>query len=110
MTEWAKAQDDGHLFGLANFKETTQVALSVPTENALLFLDMTPEDVGGNHRHPTLAHLANFALPLVGRDTRIVYLAHHRTDAMTANQKAFGVPRNGFTKVGSMRANRNGYQ
>ena len=87
VTERAQTQDDGHLLLFADFQETAQVSLSVPTEDAFLFLNMTPEDVGGNDSHPTLAHLANLALPLVGRNTRIMDFAHHRTDAMSIDDK-----------------------
>ena len=101
MTERTQTQDDGHLLLFADFQETAQVSLSIPTEDAFLFLNMTPEDVGGNDSHPTLAHLANLALPLVGRNTRIMDFAHHRTDAMSIDDKTLGVPRHRFPKIGS---------
>jgi hypothetical protein len=62
---------------------------------------MTPEHVGGDDRHPTLFHLAHFRLPLVGRHTGIVNLAHHGTDAPTVDQQAVTIPRDGLAKRGS---------
>ena len=92
MTERAKTQDDGQLLLLAYLEETAQVTLSVPAEDTFLLLYMVPEDVGGNDSHPTLFHLTHLGGPLVGRNTGVVHLAHHGTDAMSVNHQALTIP------------------
>ena len=92
VAEGANAQHDGHVLLLAYFEEASQIALAIPSEDALLFLYVVPEDVGGYHGHPTLFHLSHLCAPLVGRDARIVYLAHDGTDAAAVHHEAMAVP------------------
>ena len=95
VAEGPYTQYHGHMGIAAHLKEATQVALSVPTEHALGLFDMIPEDVAGKERHPTLAHLLHLALPLLGRDTRIVHLAHHGYHAAAIDDETVTVPLHG---------------
>ena len=92
MTERPQSQHHRHILVPAYFQEATQVSLTVPTEDTLFLLHVVPEHIGGNHRHPTLFHLAHLLLPFVGRDTRIVHLAHHRHDATSIHHQTMFVP------------------
>ena len=77
MAEGSQAQHHGHILLLAHFKESAQVALSVPAENSLLLFNVIPENVSGHHGNTTQLHFVHFALPFIGRNAAVVYLAHH---------------------------------
>ena len=101
MTERTDAQYNRHLLVLANLKEGTQVALPVPAEHAFLLLDVVPEHIRGNDGHATIFHLPDFLPPFALWHSRIVYLAHHRTNALPVYHKAIGIPCYRFPEVGS---------
>ena len=65
MTERADADDHLHGMLLTELQEPAQVALTIPTETALLLLMDIPEHVGGYHTDATSLHLQDFLLPLV---------------------------------------------
>ena len=95
VAERAKAQYHRHVLLLADLKEATQVALSVPAETSFPLLDVVPEDVGGDHGQSPLLHLPHFPLPLVSRYAGIMNLTHDRADAASVEHKAVAVPRDG---------------
>ena len=92
MTEGPYAQHDGHLFLLTNLNETAQVALPVPAEDALLFLYVIPEDIGGDNGDAAILHLPHSLPPLVSRQARVVYLPHHGADASPVDDETVVVP------------------
>ena len=94
MAERTKTQHHRNILLGTKFYEMTKVALSAPVEDAFLFFYMIPEHIGGNHRYPTLFHLLYLLSPFGFRNTRIVYLAHHRHHSMAIHNKAVGIPRN----------------
>ena len=94
MAERTDAEHYGQLLFTAYLEESPQVALSVPAEDALLLLDVVPEDAA-------LLHLVNLLLPLVGGDSRVVDLAHDRTDTPSVNHQAESVPRHRLPEVSS---------
>ena len=64
VTEGTQAQDDWHIFLLTDFEETSQITLAAPVEDAFLFLNVVPEDIGGEDGHASFFHLSYFVLPL----------------------------------------------
>ena len=92
MAEWTNTKHHGQLLCLAHLQEVPQVALAAPVENTLSFLDMIPEHIARNDRHPTLFHLPHFIYPFCSRNTRIVHLAHHRTDTTSVEHQTILVP------------------
>ena len=92
MTERAHAQNHRHLFLRTYLQKAAQIALAIPTEDALFLLHMIPEHIGGNHRHPTLFHLLHLLSPFISRDTAIVHLAHHWHDTMSVDNQTQPVP------------------
>ena len=92
MAEGAETEHDRNVLLLTDFEEASEVALAVPAEDALLLLDMVPEDIGGDDGDASFFHLPHFRLPFVSRDTRIVYLAHDGDNSFTSNDEAFAVP------------------
>ena len=92
MAERPNTKNHGQLLGLAHLQELPQVALAAPVENALCFLDMIPEHVAGDDRHPTLLHLPHFISPFGSRNTGVVHLAHYRTDTVPVDHQAILVP------------------
>ena len=102
MTERPEAEHHGHALVAAYLEEAAQVALSVPPVDALLLLDVVPEDVGGDDRHTSLAHLAHLGRPFGGRHTAVVYLAHDRTDAVAVDEQTMTVPGDRLAEVGRL--------
>ena len=109
VTERTQAKHHRHLFLFAYLQESAQVTLTVPTEDTLLLFDMVPEDIGGNDGHPTLLHLPDLCLPLVLRQSRIVYLTHHGAYPAPVDDQTILVPRHRLTEVGSHYCQRHDY-
>ena len=93
MAEGTQTQDDGHVFLPTDLQEAAQIALSVPAVDALFFLDVVPEYVGGYDGDPALLHFAHLLRPLVDGDAGVVHLAHDGTDAVAVNHQTLAVPR-----------------
>ena len=76
MTERSHSQHDGKRLCLANLQERTKMALSTPVILTFYLLNMVPKHIAGQHRDTTLFHFFDFRCPFVGRNPRIVNLAH----------------------------------
>ena len=108
MAERSQTENHRNLFLLANLEESTKIALSTPVEDTFHFLHMVPEHIGSNHGNATLLHLPYFLSPLILRDSRIMYLAHHRHHSLTIENKAMLIPSDRLLRnlrLGSHRAN-----
>ena len=93
MTERPHAQHHRQTLSLADLQELTQIALSAPIELVLYLLDVVPKHVAGDDGDTALFHLPDLIPPLVGRDARIVYLAHRRNHAPSIHHQALPIPR-----------------
>ena len=92
MAERTYAKHYRQSFGLAHLNETTKIALSAPVKNTFIFLDMIPEHVSGDDGHASLLHFPHLVSPFIGRDTRIMNLAHHRAHSLAINQQTLLIP------------------
>ena len=93
MAEGANAQHHRHVGIAAHLQETAKRALPIPTEDALLLLDMVPKHIGGDDGHAASLHLRHHIRPLIGRNARIVHFAHHRAHTATVNHQTVTIPR-----------------
>ena len=97
MAEGSHSEHHRHVLLFAEFYKPSQVSSPIPVEHSFPFLDMVPEHIGSDDRHPSFFHLSYLLLPFVLGQSRVMDFAHHGHHSFSVKDKTCLIP---FDRLG----------